>query len=104
MSILSTRRWKAALIAGSGFFAAALQALTYDLIRREREREDGALVNIERAMSDALWGLSPDLSSELCRHRVNCGGILPAQGRCNRRRLPPGSAKTSDHSWRSASE
>ncbi|WP_176013936.1 terminase gpA endonuclease subunit [Victivallis sp. Marseille-Q1083] len=64
-----------------GGLYAALQALTDDYLAREWEREDGALLKIERAMIDANWGQSTDLIYQFCRQSIYSGVILPAHGR-----------------------
>ena len=44
-----------------GGLYAALTALTDDLLGREWEREDGAMMKIERALIDANWGQSTEV-------------------------------------------
>ncbi len=64
-----------------GGLYAALTALTDDLLRREWEREDGAVLKIERALIDANWGQSTDLVYEFCRESKFAGIVLPSHGR-----------------------
>ena len=64
-----------------GGLYAALTALTDDLLGREWEREDGAVLKIERALIDANWGQSTDLVYEFCRESRFAGIILPSHGR-----------------------
>jgi len=64
-----------------GGLYAALAALTDDMLSREWEREDGAMLKIERAMIDANWGSSTDIVYQFCRQSVYSGVIYPAHGR-----------------------
>ena len=64
-----------------GSLYAALTALTDDLLGREWEREDGAVLKIERALIDANWGTSTDLVYEFCRESKFAGIVLPSHGR-----------------------
>ena len=64
-----------------GGLYAALTALTDDLLGREWEREDGAVLKIERALIDANWGTSTDLVYEFCRESKFAGIVLPSHGR-----------------------
>ena len=64
-----------------GGLYAALTALTDDMLSREWEREDGAMLKIERAMIDANWGSSTDIVYQFCRQSVYSGVIYPAHGR-----------------------
>ena len=64
-----------------GGLYAALTALTDDLLGREWEREDGAVLKIERALIDANWGQSTDLVYQFCRESRFAGVVLPSHGR-----------------------
>lgn len=64
-----------------GGLYAALNALTEDYLGREWEREDGAMLKIERAMVDANWGQSTDIVYEFCRRSSYAGILLPSHGR-----------------------
>ena len=64
-----------------GGLYAALNALTEDYLGREWEREDGAMLKIERAMVDANWGQSTDVVYEFCRRSPYAGILLPSHGR-----------------------
>jgi phage terminase large subunit GpA-like protein len=55
--------------------------LTEDYLGREWEREDGAMLKIERAMVDANWGQSTDVVYEFCRRSTYAGILLPSHGR-----------------------
>ena len=64
-----------------GCIYGALEKLTDELLSREWEREDGAMMRIEKAMVDANWGASTDVVYQFCR-QSRWGGILcPAHGR-----------------------
>ena len=64
-----------------GALYAALSALTDECLGREWEREDGAVLKIERALVDANWGQSTDVVYQFCRQSSNAGVILPSHGR-----------------------
>lgn len=64
-----------------GGLYAALTALTEDYLGREFEREDGAMLKIERALVDANWGQSTDIVYEFCRQSGHSGILLPSHGR-----------------------
>lgn len=59
----------------------ALDALAFQLMNREWEREDGAMLRIERAMIDANWGQSTDVVYRFCRQSPWSGILYPAHGR-----------------------
>ncbi len=64
-----------------GALYAALDALTKDYLGREWEREDGAVLKIEKALIDANWGQSTDIIYQFCRQSVHAGVLLPSHGR-----------------------
>ena len=64
-----------------GALYAALDALTRDYLGREWEREDGAVLKIEKALIDANWGQSTDIIYQFCRQSVHAGVLLPSHGR-----------------------
>lgn len=64
-----------------GGIYAAMQALVEDYLSREWEREDGAMLKIEKAMIDANWGQSTDIVYQFCRQSVYAGIVLPSHGR-----------------------
>ncbi len=64
-----------------GCLYGALEELVSDLLSREWEREDGALLKIERAMIDANWGQSTDVVYQFCRQSIYSGIVYPAHGR-----------------------
>jgi phage terminase large subunit GpA-like protein len=58
-----------------------MQELTEEYFSREWQREDGAMIKIERAMIDANWGQSTDIVYQFCRQSSYSGIILPSHGR-----------------------
>ena len=64
-----------------GALYGALDALTKDYLGREWEREDGAMLKIEKALIDANWGQSTDVIYQFCRQSVYAGVLLPSHGR-----------------------
>ena len=64
-----------------GGLYSALTKLTDDYLGREWEREDGALLKIEKALVDANWGQSTDIVYQFCRQSVHAGIIMPSHGR-----------------------
>jgi len=64
-----------------GALYAAMDALTKDYLGREWEREDGAVLKIEKALIDANWGQSTDIIYQFCRQSVHAGVLLPSHGR-----------------------
>ena len=64
-----------------GALYAALNSLTKDYLGREWEREDGAMLKIEKALIDANWGQSTDVIYQFCRQSVYAGILLPSHGR-----------------------
>lgn len=64
-----------------GALYAALSALSDECLGREWEREDGAVLKIERALVDANWGQSTDVVYQFCRQSSHAGVILPSHGR-----------------------
>ncbi len=64
-----------------GALYAALSALTDECLGREWEREDGAVLKIERVLVDANWGQSTDVVYQFCRQSSHAGVILPSHGR-----------------------
>ena len=64
-----------------GGLYAALTKLTDEYLGREWEREDGAVLKIERALVDANWGQSTDIVYQFCRQSTHAGIIMPSHGR-----------------------
>lgn len=64
-----------------GALYAALTKLTDEYLAKEWEREDGAVLKIERAMIDANWGQSTDIIYQFCRQSAHAGILIPSHGR-----------------------
>lgn len=64
-----------------GGLYAALSALSDDYLSKEFQREDGAMLKIERALVDANWGQSTDIVYQFCRQSSHAGVIMPSHGR-----------------------
>ena len=64
-----------------GALYAALASLTDDYLGCEWEREDGAMLKIEKALIDANWGQSTDVIYQFCRQSAHAGILLPSHGR-----------------------
>ena len=64
-----------------GALYAALASLTDDYLGREWEREDGAMLKMEKALIDANWGQSTDVIYQFCRQSAHAGILLPSHGR-----------------------
>ena len=64
-----------------GGIYGALEALVNEMLSKEWEREDGAMLKIERAMIDANWGASTDIVYQFCRQSQWSGIVYPAHGR-----------------------
>jgi hypothetical protein len=64
-----------------GGLYAAMQELTEDYFSKEWQREDGAMLKIERAMIDANWGQSTDIVYQFCRQSTYSSILLPSHGR-----------------------
>ena len=64
-----------------GSIYAGLDALTTSYLGREWQRDDGAMLRIERCLIDANWGSSTDVVYQFCRQSAHAGIILPSHGR-----------------------
>jgi len=64
-----------------GAIYAGLDALTKKLLGREYQRDDGALLRIEKCLIDAQWGLSTDLIYKFCRQSAYSAILLPSHGK-----------------------
>lgn len=64
-----------------GGLYSALSNLTEDYLAREWEREDGAMLKIEKAMIDANWGQSTDIVYQFCRQSQYSTVLMPSHGR-----------------------
>jgi hypothetical protein len=64
-----------------GAIYAGLERLTSDFLSREWQRDDGAMLRIERCLIDANWGSSTDVVYQFCRQSTHAGIVLPSHGR-----------------------
>lgn len=64
-----------------GRIYAACKALTDDLVAREFERADGAVLHLRRELIDANWGLSTKTVKKFCRQSQHAALLLPSHGR-----------------------
>lgn len=64
-----------------GAIYAGLQTLTSQLLEREWQREDGAMMKIDRCLIDANWGSSTDIVYQFCRQSPHAAILLPSHGR-----------------------
>ncbi len=64
-----------------GAVYAGLEALTGNLLSKEWQRDDGAMLRIERCLIDANWGQSTDVVYQFCRQSSHSAVLLPSHGR-----------------------
>jgi phage terminase large subunit GpA-like protein len=64
-----------------GAIYAGLERLTGDYLVREWQRDDGAMLRIERCLIDANWGSSTDVVYQFCRQSAHAGIVMPSHGR-----------------------
>ncbi|MCI0333681.1 MAG: phage terminase large subunit family protein [Planctomycetes bacterium] len=64
-----------------GAIYAGLEHLTSDYLSREWQRDDGAMIRIERCLVDANWGSSTDIVYQFCRQSAHAGIVMPSHGR-----------------------
>ena len=64
-----------------GAIYAGLESLTKHYLRREWQRDDGAMLRIERCLIDANWGSSTDVIYQFCRQSSDAGILMPSHGR-----------------------
>lgn len=64
-----------------GAIYAGLEALTHDCLGREWQRDDGAMIRVERCLIDANWGASTDVVYQFCRQSPHAAILLPSHGR-----------------------
>jgi len=70
---------KTAALEGSIY--AGLEQLTGRFLSREWQRDDGAILRIERCLIDANWGNSTDVVYQFCRQSAHAGIVMPSHGR-----------------------
>ena len=64
-----------------GSVYAGLEALTENLLSREWQRDDGAMLRVERCLIDANWGQTTDVVYQFCRQSTHSAVLLPSHGR-----------------------
>ena len=64
-----------------GSIYSGLDRLTNQLLAREWQRDDGAMLRVEKCLVDANWGSSTDVVYQFCRQSAHAGIILPSHGR-----------------------
>lgn len=64
-----------------GSIYAGLERLTSDYLARDRARDDGAMLRIERCLIDANWGSPTDVVYQVCRQSAYAGIVIPSHGR-----------------------
>jgi len=64
-----------------GSIYAGLEQLTEETLGKEWQRDDGAMLRIERCPIDANWGASTDVVYQFCRQSQFASAVLPSHGR-----------------------
>lgn len=64
-----------------GSIYSGLEQLTDEYLSREWQRDDGAMLRIERCLIDANWGASTDVVYQFCRQSAHAGIVVPSHGR-----------------------
>ena len=64
-----------------GSICAGVESLTSDLLGREWQRDDGAVMKIGRCLIDANWGHSTNVVYQFCRQSSHASILLPSHGR-----------------------
>jgi len=64
-----------------GSIYAGLEALTKSCLGHEWQRDDGAMLRVERCLVDANWGNSTDVVYQFCRQSSHAGVLMPSHGR-----------------------
>ncbi len=64
-----------------GAIYAGLERLTGAMLGREWNRDDGAMVRVDRCLIDANWGASTDVVYQFCRQSTYANVLLPSHGR-----------------------
>jgi hypothetical protein len=64
-----------------GAIYAGLEAVAEKHLRREWQRDDGAMMRVERCLIDANWGTSTDVVYQFCRQNEHAAVLLPSHGR-----------------------
>ncbi len=64
-----------------GSIYAGLEAIAGNCLNREWQRDDGAIIRIERCLIDANWGASTDVIYQFCRQSSHAGIVMPSHGK-----------------------
>ncbi len=64
-----------------GAIFAGLGSLTDRLLDHEWQRDDGAVMRIDRCLIDANWGKTTDLIYQFCRQSKHAAVVLPSHGK-----------------------
>ncbi len=64
-----------------GAIYAGLDSLTKTHLSRDWQRDDGAVLHIERCLIDANWGSSTDVVYQFCRQSEFAALVMPSHGR-----------------------
>ena len=64
-----------------GSIYAGLETLTGEYLSKEWNRDDGAMMKIERCLIDANWGTSTDVVYQFCRQSNHAAVLYPSHGR-----------------------
>jgi len=63
-----------------GSIYASLESLTSNLLGREWQRDDGAVMKIRRCLIDANWAHSTNIVYQFCRQSPHASILLPSHG------------------------
>ena len=64
-----------------GAIFGGLESLTGKLLGRDWQRDDGAMLRVDRCLIDANWGSSTDVVYQFCRQSTHAGVVMPSHGR-----------------------
>lgn len=64
-----------------GQIYAGLEALVEKAIAREYRREDGAILRVERCLTDANWGQTTEVIYQFCRQSKSAAVLTPSHGK-----------------------
>ncbi|MCZ2341684.1 MAG: phage terminase large subunit family protein [Bacteroidales bacterium] len=64
-----------------GAIYQGLEKLSGSILGRDWQRDDGAVMRIERCLIDANWGTSTDIVYQFCRESAFASVVTPAHGR-----------------------
>lgn len=64
-----------------GMIYKGLETLTEDILGREYQRDDGAMLKVSKCLIDANWGQTTDVIYQFCRQSDYASVLLPAHGK-----------------------